>query len=92
MKRINAFFQLNEGASKTEFLAACKVLVEESNKEAGCIAYDLFASTTRDDVFVMVETWKDDAAIESHNASEHFKTGIAAIGSLATAKVEVFEM
>ncbi len=92
MKRINAFFQLNEGASKAEFLEVCKVLVEESNKEAGCIAYDLFASTTRDDVFVMVETWKDAEAIELHNASAHFKVGIEKLGALCTSKVEILDM
>ncbi|MFI3248420.1 MAG: putative quinol monooxygenase [Rikenellaceae bacterium] len=91
MKRINAFFQVNEGATE-QFLAACKVLVEESNKEEGCIAYDLFASTTRSDVFVMVETWKDAEAIEFHNSTAHFKAGIATLGSLCTSKVEVLDM
>lgn len=92
MKRINAFFQLNDVATKAEFLAACNVLVEESNKEAGCIAYDLFASTTRDDVFVMVETWKDDEAIEFHNSTEHFKAGIEKLGKLCSSKVEVLDL
>ncbi len=91
MKRINAFFQVNEGATE-QFLEVCKVLVAESQKEAGCIAYDLFASTTRSDVFIMCETWKDDEAIKSHNSSAHFKVGIEKLAPLCTSKIEIFEM
>ncbi len=91
MIRINAFFQVKEGA-REQFLAACEPLVAASQKEAGCIAYDLFASETRSDVFLMCETWKDAEAIEIHNASEHFKTGIAQLGELCTSKIETFDM
>ncbi len=91
MIRINAFFQVNEGA-KEQFLSVCKVLVAESQKEAGCIAYDLFASETRGDVFIMCETWKDAEAIEFHNASAHFKAAVAQLGEICTLKVETFPM
>ncbi len=91
MIRINAFFQVNEGA-KEQFLAVVNPLVEASQKEAGCIAYDLFASTSRPDVYLMCETWADAAAVESHNASEHFNTAISALGDLCTSKVEKFNM
>lgn len=91
MIRINAFFQVNEGAHE-EFMAAVKPLVAASQAEAGCIAYDIFQSQTREDVFLMCETWKDAEAVELHNASEHFKVGIAALGSLCTSKIEKFDM
>ncbi|MFI3269531.1 MAG: putative quinol monooxygenase [Rikenellaceae bacterium] len=91
MKRINAFFQVNEG-SREQFLAVCEPLVAASQQEAGCIAYDLFASTTRGDVFLMCETWKDAEAIELHNASAHFQTAIAQLGDLCTSKIEVLDM
>ncbi len=63
-----------------------------SQKEAGCIAYDLFASQSRGDVFLMCETWKDDEAIALHNASDHFKRAISQLGDLCTSKVEVLDM
>ncbi len=91
MIRLNAFFQVNEGANE-KFLEVCKVLVAESQKESGCIAYDLFASQTRSDVYLMCETWKDEAAIESHNASAHFQSAVPQLGELCTMKLEKFDM
>ncbi len=91
MIRINAFFQVNEGATE-QFLAVVNPLVAESQKEAGCIAYDLFASTSRPDVYMMCETWADQAAVDAHNASAHFTTAISALGELCAAKVEVLNM
>lgn len=91
MIRINAFFQVNEGANE-KFLEAIKPLVEESQKEAGCIAYDLFASSTRPDVFMMCETWADAAAVEAHDASAHFTSIVPALGEFCTVKVEKFDM
>lgn len=91
MIRINVFFQVNEG-SKEEFLAVVNPLVVESNKEEGCIAYDLFASTSRPDVYLMCETWADAAAVASHDSSAHFQAAAAKLGALCTLKVEKLEM
>ncbi|MFR9503225.1 MAG: putative quinol monooxygenase [Rikenellaceae bacterium] len=91
MIRINAFFQVNEGANE-QFLAAITPLVEESQKESGCIAYDLFASTTRPDVYIMCETWADAAAVEAHDASAHFTSIVPTLGAFCTSKIEKFEM
>ncbi len=91
MIRINAFFQVNEGATE-KFLETIKPLVVESQKEAGCIAYDLFASSTRPDVFMMCETWVDAAAVEAHDASAHFTSIVPSLGALCSSKIEKFEM
>ncbi|MFI3317330.1 MAG: putative quinol monooxygenase [Rikenellaceae bacterium] len=91
MIRVNAFFQVNEGC-KEQFLAAVNPLVAASQAEAGCIAYDLFASSTRGDVFLMCETWADDAALEAHNQTAHFTEAIAALGDLCSSKIEKFDM
>ncbi len=91
MIRVNAFFQVNEGASE-QFLAAVKPLVAGSQTEAGCIAYDLFESTTRPGVYIICETWADDAALAAHNQTAHFTTAIAALGDLCTSKIEKFDM
>ncbi len=91
MIRINAFFQVNAGSIE-QFTTTIKPLVEESQKEAGCIAYDLFASSTRADVFMMCETWADAAALEAHEASAHFTAIIPELGALCATKIEKFEM
>ncbi|MFR9523467.1 MAG: putative quinol monooxygenase [Rikenellaceae bacterium] len=91
MIRVNAFFQVNEGAAE-QFLAAVKPLVAGSQAEAGCIAYDLFESTTRPGVYIICETWADDAALAAHNQTPHFTTAIAALGDLCTSKIEKFDM
>lgn len=51
-------------------------VVAGSQAEEGCIYYDLHQeiSDTTNTKFVMVEIWKDQAAINSHNETDHFKT------------------
>jgi quinol monooxygenase YgiN len=60
---------------KEQFVAEAKELVEKSAAEAGNISYSLNVSRENPNVFAMIEIWKDEAAIESHNNTEHF-TGI----------------
>ncbi len=91
MIRVNAFFQINEGC-KEQFLAAVNPLVAGSQAEEGCIAYDLFASSTRPDVYLICETWADQAALDAHNQMSHFTTAIAALGALCSSKIEKFDM
>lgn len=47
-------------------------LVEKSRAEAGCVSYASVQSKDDPRVHVFVECWKDQAAIDAHNASEHF--------------------
>jgi len=73
MIRIVATFRVHSDAVE-EFRALAGELVEASRAEDGNLAYDLCAA--RDDTasFVVLETWRDDAAIKAHNASAHFTT------------------
>ena len=61
---------------KPEYYAAfqpiLKKLVEESRKEAGCIHYELNQSISNPNVYVVIESWASQAAIDSHNATPHF--------------------
>lgn len=57
------------------FKAAAKELVEKSAAEAGNVFYTLNVSTTNPCLFAVIECWKDQAAIDFHNNTEHF-TGI----------------
>ncbi|TFH53779.1 antibiotic biosynthesis monooxygenase [Actinomyces viscosus] len=71
MIRIVATFHVRPDAVE-EFRALAGELVKGSRAEEGSIAYDLCVA--RDDAtsFVVLETWRDDAAVDAHNASEHF--------------------
>lgn len=56
MIRLNCFFQANDGEQYKTALQAAVALTEYSQKHEGCIAYDVFQSTTRNDVFLICET------------------------------------
>jgi quinol monooxygenase YgiN len=71
MIRLNCFFQAKEGKF-AEALEAAKALTAESLKQDGCVAYDVFESATRKDVFIICETWRDDKALADHSASAPF--------------------
>lgn len=47
-------------------------LTEESRKETGCAMYQVHRHRTEPRRFFVYEQYKDDAALESHRASQHF--------------------
>ena len=73
MIRLNCFFQANDGEQYKTALQAAIALTEHSQKHEGCIAYDVFQSATRPDVFLICETWKDLASLDKHSATPEFK-------------------
>ena len=56
-------------------------LVKASRAEEGNISYDLHQEICKPNRFVFVENWKSQAAIDAHNASEHFQGFVKAIDS-----------
>jgi quinol monooxygenase YgiN len=48
-------------------------LVERTRKEPQCIAYDLFVDRKDEGHFIFIEQWPDQAALDAHCASEHFR-------------------
>lgn len=48
-------------------------MVEPSKAEDGCIFYDIFQSKDRAEKFFAVESWRDEAALDGHRSSEHYK-------------------
>lgn len=59
-----------------------KELVEKSQAEAGNIMYTSNQSTADERVHCFIEIWKDQEAIDIHNASEHFQRIIPQLGEL----------
>ena len=55
------------------FLAATKDLIEKSRAEAGCITYNLYQDPNDKTKLLFFEEWKNQAAIDFHFETEHFK-------------------
>ncbi len=90
MIRLNCFIQVEE-SKREQVLALAKELVVASLKDEGCIAYDIFESSTRRDVMMICETWKDAASLDAHSKSAHFTTLVPQIQNLGSLKLEQFE-
>lgn len=54
-------------------LPPARAVVEATQEEAGCIAYDLFASVTTPDTLVFVERWESRAHLSAHAKKAHLK-------------------
>ena len=91
MIRLNCFFKANCANCFTKALEAAKTLTEKSLKHEGCIAYDVFASATRPDVFMICETWQDQPSLDKHSATPEFAECVATINECGLLKLEKFE-
>lgn len=90
MIRLNCFFQAKRG-KYTEALESAMALVAEFQRQEGCIAYDVFESGTRKDVFMICETWANEEVLAAHSASEPFLRLVPAIHECGEMKIEKFE-
>lgn len=55
-----------------DFKQLVKGLIEASQKEAGCIEYNLYVDTANPHVLTFIEKWADKTAVDTHGASAHF--------------------
>ena len=61
--------------------------------EPGCLQFDVVQDPKSPTRFVMLEVYKDDAAIKAHQDSQHFKDFRPVVGDLvADRKVEILNM
>ena len=56
-----------------ETLEAGKAHVAGSRLEPGCLGFDFYANADGSDTFVSVETFRDQAALDAHRETPHFK-------------------
>ena len=68
MIRIVASGVVRDGC-RTEFLRLAERLVAASRAEAGNVSYGLYASADAPERVAFLEVWKDEAAVEAHNAT-----------------------
>lgn len=90
MIRLNVFLKLENEQNKDALKAIAAELVEKSRSDKGCVAYDLFESTTINSHLMICETWQTREDLEMHADAEHFKRLVPRIQELASMKLEEF--
>jgi quinol monooxygenase YgiN len=75
--------------SEADFIAAAQLMVENSNKEEGCLSYQLFQSPYEKTGFIFVEFYKNQAAIDFHFATPYFKEFGNSIGDMTSKPAEI---
>lgn len=65
------FIAKKDGIEKMKELLSAMVV--PSKAEDGCIFYEIFQCKERPEKFFAVETWRDEAALDGHKASAHYK-------------------
>ena len=68
------------------FTAAAHICVAASRAETGVLHYELWRETDGERRFVFNELYVDDAAVQRHMASDHFKAFGLAARDLAAAR------
>lgn len=90
MLRLNCFFKANEGRY-SEALEAAIALTARSLNHKGCIAYDVFESATRPDIFMICETWENAEVLDAHAATPEFAEYVGIMEQCGALKLEKFE-
>lgn len=75
-----------------KFQKLAEEIVKKSRLEEGNISYSLNQSIQNPKVHTFIEIWKDEEAIETHNASEHFTRILPQLGDMSEepAKIELY--
>ena len=68
---LNVFFNVKEG-SRQKFLQLLDTMVVESNKEDGCLFYELWNDIKRPGHFSLIEHWRYQQALAAHAKTQHW--------------------
>ncbi len=66
-------------------------LAVASRKEEGCGGYQIYRNTVVPTQLIIVETWEDQAALDAHGKTSHYKEELAAIDGMVQLELERFE-
>jgi quinol monooxygenase YgiN len=72
-----------------EFKVLAEKLINESRKERGCIAYNLYEDSSNCNILTFIEVWENSEAIKLHNSSEHFTSIVPKFGELKDGQSEI---
>lgn len=65
--------------ARTQLLPVFIDLVAKSRAEIDNLRYDLHEEQSNPNRFIFIETWRNQAAVDSHNGSTHFQHFVQAI-------------
>lgn len=71
------------------FIKVAEPLVEETNKEAGCLCYELCQDLKDTSILTILEEWEDQASLDAHMKSPHFVEIVPKLGKLLDGAAEV---
>ncbi len=93
MRAIIAYLTAKPGKEE-EFKAAMTAQARRClANEEGCLQFDVAQDPKTPTRFVMLEVYKDDAAIKAHQESQHFKDFRPVVADLvADRKIEIFSL
>ncbi|NIJ30811.1 quinol monooxygenase YgiN [Sphingomonas insulae] len=86
--KVIAFVTVKPG-HEDAFVAAARICVAASRAEPGVLHYDLWRETEGERRFVFNELYADDAAVQAHMGSDHFKAFGLAARDLAAARPQI---
>jgi quinol monooxygenase YgiN len=66
---------------------ALERIVPPSRAEDGCLRYDLHIDLGNHASFVMLEAWRDEAALAAHEATPHFQQLLKSVGGKADVQI-----
>lgn len=72
-----------------EFKRVSREIVEKSRAEEGNVSYGLNQAIDDPQTLAFIEVWKDQQAIDIHNASEHFTRILPILGSMCEGAPEI---
>jgi quinol monooxygenase YgiN len=72
-----------------DFIEAAKEIIRLSNEEQGCSFYQLYQDPYDNSKFVFVEQYDNQAAVDAHFATEHFKGFGAKIGDMVLEPAQI---
>lgn len=88
---IVATLTIKNEADKDELVKALHAVVDGTRTEEGNIAYVLHQDVNNPMVYVIIEVWKSQDAINTHNETPHFKAFVAAVGDKADLTVNTIK-
>lgn len=89
--KIIAFVTVTPG-QEDAFVASANVIIAASRSEPGVLHYDLWRETEGERRFVFNELYRDDAAVDSHMTSDHFKAFGLTVQDVAAAPPTIIKM
>ena len=85
--RMNCTLEVKNGKEEETVKDAVE-LVNKSLNDEGVIDYDILKSCTRNNQFLIFETWKNQDCLNKHMNSEHFKKLVPKIQEKGTLKID----